>query len=596
MTKKFYGLITLLSFLTCIAIFTQHVKADVDYDIDQITVNANVNHDGSLSIHRRIYYDFDSDAHGVFYRQNLNKNQKLSDIQVEVDNKKVKQRKDGRNNTYQLTKDGNSYRFKVFHNIEDGDNVVVEYSYKISNAITNYKDTAELNFKIIGNGWDQDIDYAKININFPGKVKGLKAWGHGPLNGYTKVLPKQGKIIMTADNVPGDQGIEIHSIFPTTVTAANKNIVNKNKKQAIMKQEAQLADEANKARQRKSTASWVLLVISVILSLFAFIRIFFIKYRGFTPRPMSDLAHNYEIPSVSPVVAQILAENEWPNTKAFTAYLMQLAGKKKIKITKEQTKHLKRDYYRITLLDKSVLDDALMAFLFNKIGDGSSFTTRQLNKYSSSKLGKKFKEWRKLQYRAVEEEGYFDEAAKNAKDRQIGITIFLGGISIFVGIFGVIMLGTVPPIFVGIWIAAIALDLISLFIIKKRFGDYTQKGVEEANKVRGFEKMLDDIGNFKMKDVGDIILWEDILPYATAFGLSKKVIKELQVEFGKDELAQVDNNFIFWPLYIGHDSFERSFEKSFSNASSFSSSSGGSGGFSGGSSGGFGGGSGGGAF
>lgn len=35
---------------------------------------------------------------------------------------------------------------------------------------------------------------------------------------------------------------------------------------------------------------------------------------------------------------------------------------------------------------------------------------------------------------------------------------------------------------------------------------YTQKGADETNKVRGFEKMLNVVGHFEMRDVGDLIL------------------------------------------------------------------------------------------
>lgn len=109
--------------------------------------------------------------------------------------------------------------------------------------------------------------------------------------------------------------------------------------------------------------------------------------------------------------------------------------------------------------------------------------------------------------------------------------------------------------------------------------------------------MLDDIGQFKMKDVGDLILWEDIMPYAVAFGLSKKVLKQLKIEFA-DELDAAPVLFYSGFYSSSSDSFEHSFERSFSSAVSTGSSSvsGSSGGFSGGSSGGFGGGSGGGAF
>lgn len=40
--------------------------------------------------------------------------------------------------------------------------------------------------------------------------------------------------------------------------------------------------------------------------------------------------------------------------------------------------------------------------------------------------------------------------------------------------------------------------------------------------------MLADIGNFKAKNIGELIFWEDVMPYAVTFGLSKLVIKQLK--------------------------------------------------------------------
>ena len=128
------------------------------------------------------------------------------------------------------------------------------------------------------------------------------------------------------------------------------------------------------------------------------------------------------------------------------------------------------------------------------------------------------------------------------------------------------------------------------FLTKK----YTKKGAEETNKVRGFEKMLNDVGRFEMRDVGDLILWQEIMPYAVAFGLAKKVLKELKIEFGNDELKRSDYSY-YGPFFIsGSNGFSENFSSSFAGSVSYGSGS--SGGFSGGSSGGFGGGSGGGAF
>lgn len=565
-----------------------------------MNVTAKVNRDGSLTMHRKIDYEFDSDAHGVFYQQNLTKKQNLTGVKVKVDGQNVVPSNSGKNNTYQLTRNGKSYRFKVFHRIDEDDNVKVEYSYKILNAITNYKDTAELNFKIIGNGWDTDIDQAKATVIFPGKVKDLKAWAHGPLNGQTQVLPNQGKIIMTVDNLPGDTGVEVHSIFPTSVTSANMNFINQNKKAAIEKQEANLATEANRRRQRNNYINWGLLAVAVISSISVIIVGFFSKKVGYWPRKWRDLAHNYEIPAVSPVAAQILDEADKPDTKAFTAYLMQLAGKHKIKIEDYQSGMRKKTNYRITLVDASLLQDDLLNFLFKKVGDGESFTTKDLRKYTSRKLGKRYEKWRDRQFELVEDAGYIDAEVEERKDNRR--TFMVVGIVVSIVLWGIAIFRFADVVSVGSFILVgailLILEFVAFFVGNKRMSIYSEKGALEADQVRGFEKMLDDIGNFKMRDVGDLILWEDIMPYAVAFGLSKKVLKELKIEFSDAELASTP--FIaYGPFYsTGSDSFERSFEHSFSSGASAgaSSVSGGSGGFSGGSSGGFGGGSGGGAF
>lgn len=179
MKKKYLGLLALLSLLSVFAIWGQSVRADVDYDIDNVRAIARVNKDGSLTMHRTIKYSFDSDARGVYYKQNLAVKQKLSNIQVKVDGQNIKAATTGKNNTYKLQKQGNSYNFKVYHRIKENDKVKVEYSYLIHRAITNYLDTAELNFKIVGNGWDTDLDHVRAEVIFPGAVKGLKAWAHG---------------------------------------------------------------------------------------------------------------------------------------------------------------------------------------------------------------------------------------------------------------------------------------------------------------------------------------------------------------------------------------------------------------------------------
>ncbi|MEB3365467.1 DUF2207 domain-containing protein [Lactobacillus sp. R2/2] len=90
MKHKLLKFICLLGMLLVSLSPVQKVKADVDYDIAKNITSAKVNPDGSLSMKRAITYQFNSRAHGVYYRQALNSNQKIEDVKVQVKNENQK--------------------------------------------------------------------------------------------------------------------------------------------------------------------------------------------------------------------------------------------------------------------------------------------------------------------------------------------------------------------------------------------------------------------------------------------------------------------------------------------------------------------------
>lgn len=598
MKKFFHLIIGMIMLVTLTIIFTKPASADVDYDITNVDVTAHVNTNGSLLMERRITYKFDDDAHGVFYQQNLTNNQELKNQQVRIisgkNSQPVVQSDSHASNTYELSHGDHGYRFKVWHNVTDGDKFTVIYTYEITNAIINWKDTAELNFKIIGDGWDTDLDNVRVGIFFPGPVKDLKAWAHGDLSGQITVNPEKGNIIMTAANVSGNEGIEVHSLFPTAVTSQNKNTRDQNHKKYVLNQEAKFAREANERRQRSRIFGLGALALSGLFSLFIIIKSFTLKKSGVKPKKEKQLPRNYDLPRVSPVMAEILDIDNKPSSRSLTAYLMELAVQKRIEI--DPVKVRRKTYYKISLTDKDLKDEVpLIRYLFNKVGDGKSFTTYELKKHRSSKLSKIFANWQKQKKQEAVSAGFLDKQIESKKDTNLVLMIILlvlSGAGIIAAIFS-------SEGAAGLFITAVILigvAILATIYSNKKLSPYTDKGAEATNQVRGFKKMLDEIGNFKMREVGELPLWEKIMPYAVALGVSKKVLKQLKIEFA-DEID--DANILFWgPFYSsGQDGFASNFNSSFNSGANLNSSaSGGSGGFSGGSSGGFGGGSGGGAF
>ncbi len=85
------------------------------------------------------------------------------------------------------------------------------------------------------------------------------------------------------------------------------------------------------------------------------------------------------------------------------------------------------------------------------------------------------------------------------------------------------------------------------------------------------------------KELPEIVLWEEYLVYATAFGIADKVLKQLKIAYPSIENTENLSNGVYIGLMMNTD-FSSSFSRSISTAisSSYSSASGGGGGFSGG--------------
>lgn len=596
--KRNIILILCCIFLSLIGI--KNIQADVNYDVKDYTVNVNVQKNGSLIIKRHIRYDFPDEAHGVYYRQNFESNQQISQTQVWINGQEAQQNDSAGNNTYKLTRDDKEYLFKVYHNV-DNQEVNFTYQYVLNNAVINWKDTAELNFKVIGDGWETELNNIKVTIKLPGQdISDLQAWSHGPLTGTTKVDKKSGQVTLSLAELPAKNFVESHILFPVTLTPENTNVRNEKHKAEVQKQEKQLALEANrkrKAQERKDRLWAGAMFVVICVGSFGSILYNLMPLKEKTYRPLSvkNTPHVFELPNYEAAVAQSLFKDTDPDNKALSAYLLELSVKRVIKI--EPIPNKKKDYL-LTLLDETALsNNEILELLFNKIGDTKQVSMKQIKKYGKKKhehmnVVNAYKAWQKSVRDEANKLGWVSDNAKSAMIRRA----IISGILLLILIVGLIVIDNSA----ALWVMGVSLVLlvasILYFIMKGSI--YTKAGAAGMTELRGFYRMMDDIGRFNLKEVGDIVLWEGLLPYAVALGLSKKVSKALIDNFTSEELQ--NSNFIYYYPFIYHNgiaNFSNDFNSSFTRGmGNYSSPSGGYGGFSGGSSGGFGGGSGGGAF
>ncbi|MDC2839967.1 DUF2207 domain-containing protein [Limosilactobacillus mucosae] len=596
MKKQLTWLMGVMALMIMILIPIQGL-ADGDFNIKQYQVNVDVLKNGDANLTQKITYEFNGDFHGVYYNQDLKGIGKADQIAAAVEQNghltKLPISQSGQNDTVKTTQTNDWLKLKVYHQISDAEATFI-YHYRLHNVITSYQDTAELNWKIIGTGWDEPLHNVSIVIQLPGKnIDSLKAFTHGPLNGKTVVLKKQGRVRMTVDRVSAHQFVESHLLFDNAIVPDSTKHVDKKVLAAKLKEEQELAKKANAKRaQQRHRLRIIKLGYSAvsILGILAYGWWFIKKQPAMSKQ--RPLVHSFEIPPYPVEQAFAIDKNQQPNARVLSGYLMQLAGEYKIEIQKTTA-----DDYRFTVKKPAVLaENSLLSMMFEKCGDGQNFTISQFKKWSkkrqhAKKLAQAFDQWAQDSLEQARQTGYYDENADHFKQLNVFLLIMVALL-----IFGMIFVvdGLILKIVIGV-----------LFVLTLGWGawyshrllPYTPKGQQMKYDLDCFILMLKDIGDFKLKEVGDIILWEQILPYATAFGLAKKVIKELRLSFTDAELN--DSILISYPWIFASDPWTGTFESTFEKAldlGNSSSTSGGSGGFSAGSSGGFGGGSGGGAF
>lgn len=625
MCLKKWGIILTAAFavLVTLGMHATVASADRHYDIDQMHINVDVQKNGNAYVTQRIKYNFDGNFHGVFLMQDYKGTGGIINVpSVHIISREgdtlATHSNSEQPDTFQTSDNGHKYQIKLYHPFSN-EKATFIYKYGIKQVIKNWADTAELNWKIIGTGWDVDLNHVKIVVQLPANnVKKLQAWTHGPSSGYTTVDKQKGRVTMTVNDLEANTFVESHMVFPTSVTPDNQRKSADKHLTAVQQQEAALAKKTNRARSQTQLFATLGTVIALVLGFFYLILeiIWFHKHPNKRVKKTPKV-HNFEIPAYSAVISQVILTHTEPNSDAFTAWLMELAAAGEITIEPEhyEKKHGHQGTtYRLTETPKMASPnryDPLLEFLFGKIGrptesDGAqkTVTLREINDYHKQhkhdeKLSDLFTSWQESQYRRTEGLKVFNKNRTKIRlhaFRLLAVAILV----LIVAGFSLIFLNN-SLAFLWHWalfiFVVVSLALVIWHLAQRSY--YTQKGADAAGRIRNFKYMMHDIGSFERSQVGDLILWEQMMPYAVAFGLADKVVKAMRANFSADELKPF--LMVYYPVYAGTgftgDGFSVDFSGVFETASGIvSSESGGSGGFSVGSSGGFGGGSGGGAF
>lgn len=617
--------------LALLVIFPTLVSAqEVDFNIISEKIHAQISSDGSVRFREEYIYDVDYMNGALFQIDRTG--YELKDYQVGVKDNQTQEDEifeetpTGASETYQVSQASDIYEFKVYYPAQN-EKVTFVLEYTLTDLVTNFSDTAEFNRKIVGQGIDDYLDIEAL-IVLPGKVanqEDFRAWGHGAPQGEVELVEYEGKsaIKVTVPNNPPKQFVEVNSIFPIALTPNNQNKREVAKKDEIIKREN---DQVERDRESYATQlGWIRLfgmLISILMPALPIgLLIYYLnKKKSLNPNPIKLPDHIYTLPEdITPALMSTSVFKGTPSTEDFTATIVDLARKGYLvltEVTKERRGLFSRGGQSTVLIepgekygDDSQLQKHEKYALQYVMPTDQPVTLQELEESASkdrSLAKKNYNLWTRFvnftQVRGMQLKG-------NNKEQKIASANGVMGL-VFIPIFVVIAISLInhtayqhfiPWIAIiggASWIATLIIWLMVLF-----------KPIRTADQDRriqewtGFKNMLNDIGNFNMREIGSLELWEEFLVYAISLGVADKVVEAMKMEFKPVELEQmrVGGGFYSNP-YILTRGMNHSINNTIGSAQprttkySGTNTGGFGGGFSGGSSGGSGGGSGAGGF
>ena len=420
-------------------------------------------------------------------------------------------------------------------------NVKYQISYKVDNVITSYNDCQEFYWKLLDSS--NGISCKKITGNIKlykpvSNIENLKVWGHGATNGTIKRASND-TIEFDIKNFSAGTMLEIRSVVTEKIFNTTK-IDNRNVLKDLLDEEEAWAEETTSQINQTNNITIAILVVEGIILIYGIFRI--IKYISEANEASSrinykGLDYYREIPrenSSTPGEAVYLYNmftGKDKKTSIISAYILNLCVEGYLEIYEKDS-----DMYLRILKEPDNLkeDEKIVYELIKQVAMGSNeINIKDLNKFSK-KNSREFKEYIEviidnIEYNLKREELIERNVEALTRVRKESIMYF--------GLFGAIIVPFMFKFTNLVLLATIPIFIIEFLILVKvrnnanKLFKLTQSGGYEAEEWNGLRNYLQDYSLIDEKDVFDIKLWEKYLVFATALGISKQVINNLQSKY-----------------------------------------------------------------
>lgn len=457
----------------------------------------------------------------------------------------------GDSQKYTVDNTYNGVSIRMYYPINN-EKIAFKVSYTLEDAIILHNGFAEFYWNFFSGELQDEINDLNVRVVLPGldNSEYFRFWAHGPLSGEVHDYNSNTNNIVIASI----DKLEAYGILDMRITfddsLVNTNLISKHSDETlddIVAEETEIASETNALRREVQT-KWNIALFGTIGFYILLVIGFGYVYLKYDKELKSDFNHKYNRDFIDDynveVVDYLMNHNVTEN--ALSASVMNLIYKKNIKAEAIPDK---KDSYTFTLLNRDNLNDtenSLVDFLFTTVGNGNTFTTMALKKYASNATTcrdfmSSYTNWKNKVIIDGKSQNFFEK-----KRNYVWIPFVLL-------IYSIILLTFISSNNIEMFFGILTIFFAIIFMIyaiactKK-----TKKGIEHYAKWKAFKNFLNDFGNFSIKELPEIALWERYLVYATVFGLADKVEKAMNVKITEFDNVDSADYIMFTHIHNMH--------------------------------------------
>ena len=247
---------TSIFILVTVLMFTVNARADKNYTIGPVHIDARLEADGSLLVEERRNYDFSGAFHYAFRSLPLREGILYSDFAVLEGDQAYVERPDEEPGSFSARQEKGALEVRWFFSARNEARTFI-FRYRVTGAVTRYADAAVFYYKFIGQDWSKKQDEVTLTVD-PPQEKGegeVLHWLHGPLWARSAIQPS-GRITATCAELPARVYLELRALYPSE-WFGGLPLMAGSVRSGILAEEARWATEANQMREREKASQKV---------------------------------------------------------------------------------------------------------------------------------------------------------------------------------------------------------------------------------------------------------------------------------------------------------------------------------------------------